>query len=106
MSSVYHIHKGVARPIEFKGFRAQYIIYLAVGLVALLIAFAVLYVCGLPFLVILPVIGGLGTGLFWGVGRLSRRFGEHGLGKYFAKKQVPGCLKCRSRKVFIQLKNK
>jgi len=104
MSSVYQINKGVSKPIEFKGLRAQYIAYLAVGLVLLLIAFAVLYICGLGLWVIMPVIGGLGTGLFYGVNRLSHRFGEHGLQKFFAKKQLPACLKCRSRKLFIQLK--
>jgi len=102
--SVYHINKGVSKPIVFKGLKAQYIAYLAVGLVVLLIGFAVLYICGLSLWIILPVIFGAGTALFIGVFRLSHRFGEHGLAKYLAKKQLPVYLKFRSRKLFINLK--
>lgn len=102
--SVYQINKGVSKPIVFRGLKAQYIAYLAIGLVVLLVGFAVLYICGLSLWVILPLVLGLGTGLFFGVFRLSHRFGEHGLSKHFAKKQLPGFLKCNSRKVFIGLK--
>lgn len=33
--------------MEFKGIKAQYIIYLAIGLVALLLLFAILFIAGL-----------------------------------------------------------
>jgi hypothetical protein len=104
MSSVYHINKGINKPIEFKGLRAQYIAYLAVGLVSLLVSFAVLYICGLSLFIILPVILGLGTALFLIVFRLSHKYGEHGLMKYFAKKQLPKYLWFSSRRLFTQLK--
>lgn len=103
MSSVYQINKGINKPIEFKGLRAQYIAYLAVGLVLLLISFAILYICGLSLFIILPVIFGLGGGLFFTVFRLSHKYGEHGLMKYFAKRQLPHYLKFNSRKIFIHL---
>jgi len=103
MSSIYHINKGINRPIEFKGLRAQYIAYLAVGLVLLLVGFAVLYICGVNLWVIMPLIIGLGTALFLIVFRLSHKYGEHGLMKYFAKKQLPQSLKFRSRRLFIHL---
>jgi len=104
MATVYHINKGINKAIVFKGLKAQYIAYLAVGLVLLLIAFAILYICGLSMYVILPVIGGSGAGLSLTVIRLSRRFGEHGLSKYFAKKQLPRCIRFKSRRIFIHLK--
>lgn len=104
MSSVYQINKGINKPIEFKGLRAQYIAYLAVGLVLLLISFAILYICGLSLFIILPVILGLGGTLFYSVFRLSHRFGEHGLMKHFAKRQVPRYIKFNSRKVFTSLR--
>lgn len=104
MSSVYQINKGINKPIEFKGLRAQYIAYLAVGLVLLLISFAILYICGLSLFIILPVILGLGGGLFFTVFRLSHKYGEHGLMKYFAKRQLPVYLKFNSRKVFTSLR--
>ena len=106
MASVYHINKGVSRPIVFKGLKAQYIAYLAVGLVLLLIAFAVLYISGVSLLIILPLILLLGMGLFISTFRLSHRFGEHGLSKYLAKRGLPNHLKFRSRRLFTQLKQK
>ena len=102
--SIYQINKGVSKPIVFRGLKAQYIAYLAIGLVVLLVGFAVLYICGLNLWVILPLILGLGTSLFVSVFRLSHRFGEHGLSKHFAKKQLPEYIQCRSRKLFIHLK--
>jgi hypothetical protein len=104
MSSIYQINKGINRPIVFKGLKAQYIAYLAIGLVLLLIAFAVLYILGVGLLVILPVIGGLGGALFFFTMRLSHRFGEHGLSKWLAKRNLPDYLKFRSRRLFIKLK--
>lgn len=104
MSSVYQINKGVNNPIEFKGLKAQYIAYLAIGLVLLLISFAVLYISRLSLFIILPVIIGLGTALFFSVFHLSHKYGEYGLMKYFAKRGLPLYLKFKSRKAFIGLK--
>ena len=104
MASIYHINKGISKPIEFKGLKAQYIAWLAVGLVLLLIAFAVLYISGLSLFVVLPLIAGLGTGLFFTVFHLSHRFGEHGLMKFLAKRSLPKYLKFRSRRLFTGLK--
>lgn len=104
MSSVYHINKGINKSIEFKGLRAQYIAYLAAGLVLLLVSFAVLYISGVSLFIILPFIIGLGTGLFFTVSHLSHKYGEHGLMKYFAKRSLPRYLKFNSRKVFTSLR--
>lgn len=104
MASVYRINKGVSKPIVFKGLKAQYIAYLAVGLVFLLVLFAALYIAGLSLFVVLPLILSLGTGLFFTVFRLSHRFGEHGLMKYFAKRGLPRYVRFSSRRVFISLK--
>jgi hypothetical protein len=104
--SIYQINKGVSRPIVFQGLKAQYIAYLAIGLVLLLIAFAVLYIAGLSLFIVLPVVIGSGTTLFFSVFYLSRRFGEHGLMKYLAKRNLPDHLKFRSRRLFTGLKSK
>lgn len=106
MASIYAINKGVSKPIEFRGLKAQYIAYLAIGLVLLLISFAVLYISGVNLYVVLPLILILGTGLFLTVTRLSHRFGEHGLQKFLAKRGLPVYLKFRSRRLFINLKQK
>jgi len=102
--SIYQVNKGVSKPIIFRGLKAQYIAYLAIGLVALLISFAVLYICGLSLWIILPLVLGLGTALFLSVFRLSHRFGEHGLSKHLAKKNLPDFIQCRSRIFFVNLK--
>lgn len=106
MASIYHINKGVSKPIEFKGLKAQYIAYLAIGLVLLLIAFAILYITGLSLFVVLPLIIVLGTALFFSVFRLSHKFGEHGLAKFLAKRNLPHYLKFCSRRLFTNLKSK
>ncbi|MDR2275366.1 MAG: DUF4133 domain-containing protein [Sphingobacterium sp.] len=106
MSIIYHVNKGVSKPIVFKGLKAQYIGYLAVGLVLLLISFAVLYISGLPLMFILPFIVCMGTALIVTVNRLSKRFGEHGLKKYFARRRLPKAISFRSRRQFTTLKNR
>ena len=56
MASIYHINKGINKPIEFKGLKAQYIWYLGGGLVALLILFAIIYIAGINMFICLGVI--------------------------------------------------
>jgi len=106
MASIYQINKGVSKPIVFRGLKAQYIAYLAIGLVLLLIAFVILYVADVPLFIILPLVLGLGILLFWTTYRFSHRFGEHGLMKYLAKRNLPVYLKFRSRRLFTTLKNR
>ena len=44
--AVYQINKGIGRSPEFKGLRSQYLFIFAGGLLAILIAFMVLYMAG------------------------------------------------------------
>lgn len=104
MASVYNINKGINRSIEFKGIRAQYIGYLAVGMLLLFLLFAILYVLGLSVWFCVGTIGALGILLYLVVIRLSHRFGRHGLLKYLAKKALPKYLWFSSRKLFTHLK--
>jgi len=101
---VYQINKGINKPIEFKGLKAQYIGYLAGGLVGLLILFAVMYISGLPVYCCILVIAISGGGLFHQVFRLSHKYGQYGLMKRSAKRYLPGYLKFNSRKLFTGLK--
>jgi len=105
-NSIYTINKGINKAIEFRGLKAQYIGYLAAGLVLLLILFAVLYVAGLPIYLCLPVIGGLGTLLFMTVYKYSHKYGQYGLLKKAAKKSLPDCIRFRSQILFTGLSNK
>src|SRR6187402_1544079 len=103
-NSVYKINKGINKPIEFRGLKAQYIWWLGGGLVILLILFAILYVIGVNTFFCVGLILILGTGLFMQVNRLSNKYGEHGMMKDIAKRAVPKIIKSYSRKVFFKNK--
>lgn len=103
MSSVYTVNKGINKPIEFKGLKAQYIAYLAIGLIGLLVLFAILYIVGVNMFVCLGITIVLGTALFMTVNRMSTKYGEHGLIKKMAKRKIPLYLKLSSRKTFLSL---
>ncbi len=81
--------------------KAQYIWYLGIGLLVLLILFAVLYIIGINTYACLALIIILGTILFMRVYKLSNKYGEHGMMKQAAKRIVPHVLKSRSRKIFM-----
>jgi len=103
-TSVYQINKGINKPVEFKGFKAQYIWYLGGGLIGLLILFAILYISGVNTFVCLGLILTLGFFLFSCVYRLSHKYGQYGLMKKMAKRSIPKTIKVSSRKEFTGLK--
>ncbi len=102
-TSVYTINKGINKPVEFKGLKAQYIWYLGGGLLVLLIGFAVLYLCGVNSFVCLAVVLVAGTGLFVHIYKLSHKYGEHGMMKALAKRSIPRVVKSYSRTLFTGL---
>jgi Domain of unknown function (DUF4133) len=102
-TSVYNINKGINRPIEFKGLKAQYIWYLGGGLLVLLILFAILYICGVNTFICLFIIVGSATALFTHVYKLSRKYGEHGMMKTLACRSIPTAVKTYSRTTYIKL---
>jgi len=102
----YDINKGINRPIEFRGLKAQYIFYLAIGLAALLVLFSVMYITGVPVYASVAVVTISGSALFFGVYRYSHLYGEHGLMKAIAYRQVPAAILCHSRKIFQKLASK
>lgn len=104
--SVYKINKGINKPIEFKGLKAQYIWWLGGGLLILLIVFAVLYLLGIHPFFCMAVVLVLGTGLFMQVYKLSRKYGKDGMMKSLARRSIPKLIKSYSRNVFLQLRLK
>ncbi|RYE58664.1 MAG: DUF4133 domain-containing protein [Sphingobacteriales bacterium] len=105
MGAVFQINKGVARPIMFKGLKGQYIACLGIGMVVLLLLFAVLYMLRVNVYLVLVLISALALGLVLGLGYLSGRFGQYGLMKFFAARQVPSNIRFRSRRLFTALKH-
>ena len=63
----YPINKGIGRPVEFKGLKAQYLFIFAGGLLAAFILFATV----------------------WLTFRLNAKYGEHGLMKLGATRMRP-----------------
>ena len=105
-NSVYKINKGINKPIEFKGLKAQYIWYLGGGIVGLLLLFAILYILGVNPYISIGIIVAAGVGVFMYVFKLSNTYGEHGLKKKMAARNIPTVIKCYSRKFFIHYGNK
>lgn len=103
MATVYEINKGINKSIEFKGIKAQYIIYLAVGLVLMLLMFAIMYVMGVNIYVCLAIIIPACTSLVVGVQYLSKKYGEFGLVKKMAQSRLPAFIITNSRNVFKEL---
>jgi len=102
MGTIYKVNKGINQSIEFKGLKAQYIWYLGGGIIILMIMSAALFIIGLPSLVCVGLIGTLGTLLVLKIYGLSSKYGEYGMMKALARKQLPKALKCYSRKAFMR----
>ena len=100
-NSVYKINKGINKPIEFKGLKAQYIWYLGGGILVLMIGFAILYILGLNSYLCAGLVLTGGTILFLQVYKVSNKYGEFGLMKKIARRRVPEAVKCYSRKIFM-----
>lgn len=100
VNSVYQINKGINQSIEFKGLKAQYIWYLGGGVILLMILFAAMYIVGLPSFVCIGIIGVAGAILVFKTYQMSHKYGEYGMMKALAKRQVPKAIKVQSRKIF------
>lgn len=81
--------------------KAQYIWYFGGGVVVLMILFALMYILGLPSIICIGMIGILGTLLVVKIYKMSNQYGEYGLMKALAKKQIPRSIKVYSRRVFL-----
>jgi hypothetical protein len=101
-NSVYKINKGINKSIEFKGLKAQYIWWLAAGIVGLLLLFAILYMIGVNSYISIGVILLSGTFVFVWVYKLSNTYGEHGMKKKMAARSIPKVVKCYSRNQFVK----
>ena len=99
---IYSINKGINRPLEFRGLKAQYILYLAGGIVIVLIFFSAMYIGGLnPYITV--VVGfSLGGFVFFYVYRLNNKYGQHGWKQKRAQRKIPGVLKSNSRNFLMR----
>lgn len=83
----YDINKGVGRSLEFKGLRAQYILYLAAGFAASFFVYVILSFTGLTYIAvgmtIVCIIATIGIVFY-----MNAKYGENGLKQEVAKKKV------------------
>lgn len=100
-SSVYHLHRGINRPLEFKGLKAQYIWYLGGGVLALLLGFTLLYACGVNAFLCVGITLGGGLGMTLRIYRLSNTYGRYGLMKKRARRRVPAVIASPGRALFL-----
>lgn len=103
---MYQINKGINRSLEFKGIKAQYILYLAAGFIILLLLFTILYLLRAGTYLSLSIVLPSGAGLFVAVQYYSRKYGEHGLLKQSMLNRLPTQIRSTSRKSFTKLNNK
>ncbi len=104
----YNVNKGIGKSVEFKGLKAQYLFIFAGGLLAVFIAFVILYMAGVDqwFCIGFGVIAA--SALVWLTFNLNAKYGEYGLMKLLAKRQHPRFLINRknSRRFFLRQKRK
>ena len=100
-NSVFQINKGINRPIEFHGLKAQYIMYFVSGVLGLLVLFAILYIIGINSYICVATILALGTAMTLQLYAMSNKYGEHGLSKKIATRSIPKVITNHSRRVFI-----
>ncbi|MBC3538968.1 DUF4133 domain-containing protein [Rufibacter sediminis] len=90
--SSYHINKGINKPVEFKGLKAQYLVYFAAGLLGIFLAFTILYILGVNLYGCTAVAIGATSLLFHFVFKWNRVYGEHGFMKNAAARRRPNYL--------------
>jgi hypothetical protein len=97
-NTVYVINKGINRPLEFRGLKAQYIWYLGAGLVGVLILYSILYIIGVNGYFCIVVVVLAGGFVFLKVYQFNNTYGQYGLARKIAKRKIPKVVKCNSRK--------
>jgi hypothetical protein len=99
----YKINRGIGRPLEFQGLKAPYFGRFMAIWFGMLMLWGILHMLNVPSFVALLlalVPGGLGMRRLY---RMSHVYGEHGLIKRSARRDLPGALVSHSRRVFIEL---
>ena len=104
----YPVNKGIGRPVEFKGLKAQYLFLFAGGLLAAFILFVILYMAGAGQWLCIGFGASSASALVWLTFRLNAKYGEHGLMKLGAARMRPRYLLHRRKtaRMFNQRKKK
>ena len=93
----YPVNKGIGRPVEFKGLKAQYLFVFAGGLLAAFLLFVILYMAGVSQWVCIGLGVTAASAVVWITFRLNAKYGQHGLMKLGAARMRPRYLLHRRR---------
>ena len=85
----YAINKGIGRPVEYKGLKAQYLFIFAGGLLALFVVFVIMYIAGISQWICIGFGVTAASALVWLTFHLNAKYGEYGLMKLSAVKYHP-----------------
>lgn len=102
--TTYTINRGIGKPIEFRGLKAQYILYAGGLVIADFLLFVILYICHVNSWVCVVLSFGSGAAGISVLYQRSRKYGEYGWARKRAGKNTPRALCCRTYTLFIQLK--
>jgi hypothetical protein len=102
---LFTINRGINKPLEFKGLKANWIYYGCATVIGGLFFFVISYICGISVWIgcpgtILLAGGGLGR-----VYQLSNHYGQFGLMKKRAIQKIPQTIHVVTRTIFNHLKN-
>lgn len=100
-ATIYYINKGINQPLYFKGFQAQYVSYLAILLVLLMLLCASLFFIGFSPYICLILVMSAGSFLIGKLHQMSRRYGRFGLLKAAAARKIPHSIRNNSRGIFM-----
>lgn len=85
----YSINRGIGRPVEFKGLRSQYLFIFAGGLLAVFVAFVVMYMVGINQWICIGFGCISALVLVYLTFTLNDKYGTYGLMKLFARRNHP-----------------
>jgi hypothetical protein len=93
----FNVNKGIGRPAEFKGLKAQYLFIFVGGLLAVFVVTVVIYMIGLPQMICVGFGATSGSILVWATFHLNGKYGQFGLMKLQATKNHPRYISNRRR---------
>lgn len=93
----YNVNKGIDKPAEFCGLRAQYLVFFAGGLIAVFLLFVILYMIGIHQGVCIGFCIVAAGALVWSVFYLNHRYGQFGVMKLQARQYRPRYIINRKR---------
>jgi Domain of unknown function (DUF4133) len=103
--ATYKINKGINKPVEFHGLKAQYLVYFFLGLIGVFLAFTILYIIGLSLYACVGFAFVAASLLVHFIFKWNRVSGQHGLMKRSAAGRRPDYLVNRGRYLkFIRYK--